>query len=117
MALISTMTKTRRIAFAIWWKLCLIWLAGGAIAGFASYLLPVGQIRFWLATVVGTVFENTGGEDAAQAFFGTGAADLTFSVLASVASAIVLYVLVNWAIASHIGRNFGGFRLALERAE
>jgi hypothetical protein len=117
MAVIPMMAKTRRIAFAIWWKLCLIWFAGGAIVGFASNVLPFGQIRFWLASVVATVVENSMGEDAAQAFFGTGAADLTFSVLASIAGAAVLFVLVNWAIASHIGRNFGGFRLALERAE
>jgi hypothetical protein len=57
-----TLGNTRRIAFAIWWKLCAALWIGPFLAGFLGYLIPWGQLRFWLAIQIANVFGDAIGQ-------------------------------------------------------
>ena len=57
-----TLGNTRRIAFAIWWKLCAVLWIGPFLAGFLGYLIPWGQLRFWLAIQIANVFGDAIGQ-------------------------------------------------------
>lgn len=108
----ATMANTRRIAFAIWWK---VYLASvSAVAGFISYVVPSGQTRFWFAALVVGLF----GEGMTTSWLGSvDRLDLTLALLTSLLTAILIFLVINWIVTSHIGRNFGSFRLTLEQAE
>ena len=41
-----TLANTRRIAFAISWKLCVVLWIGPFLAGFLGYLIPWGNCGF-----------------------------------------------------------------------
>lgn len=107
------MANTRRIAFAIWWKICLAWIAVSAVAGFASRIVPAGQLRFWFAALAIGLF----GEDMMSWLGSTQNLDLALGLLASLLAALLIFLVINWIVARDIGRNFGGYRLTLERVE
>ena len=117
---LATLRNTRRVAFAIWWKLCAI--AGacifvvGFLSGFAGYVVPLGQLEFWLATQIANLIPAA----APYLFASPQAAQATMHVVLIVAAnglgAVMLFVLINWLLARHVGRAIGGYRLVLQRA-
>jgi hypothetical protein len=69
-----------------------------SLAGFLGYLIPWGQLRFWLAIQIANVF-----------------GDAPISVSVATRDAGWHRCHVNSLLARHVGRTFGGFRLVLQR--
>ena len=107
-----TLGNTRRISFAIAWKLfALLWI-GPFLLGFADYIIPFGQLQFWLLTLISDVF---GSAVAEYLFRSPRAMELALVTMFNVFELLLVVVLLNWLLARHIGRTFGGFRLVLQR--
>ena len=92
-----------RLTFAIWWKLVFLLTVAGFIRGFAAYLLPWGQLAFWLVAklgaipVLGALLWSTPG--ALPALLGAGEVAL---------SGLILFGLLLGLMRFHIGRRYGG---------
>jgi hypothetical protein len=116
----ATLKNTRRVAFAIWWKLCAISgvciFVAGFLSGFAGYVVPLGQLEFWLAVQIANIIPAA----APHLFASPQAAQATMHVVLIVATngfaAVMLFFLINWLLARHVGRTIGGYRLVLQRA-
>jgi uncharacterized membrane protein YccF (DUF307 family) len=109
---LPTMANTRGIAFAIWWKVCLVWIAAGGVLGFVATVLPYGQMRFWLSAFLVRPFGNR-----PAAMWLQDHAELAIDAVAAVLSAALIFLFINWIVASHAGRRFEGYRLMLQRVE
>jgi quinol-cytochrome oxidoreductase complex cytochrome b subunit len=107
-----TLGNTRRISFAISWKLfALLWI-GPFLMGFLGYVIPWGQLRFWLIVQITNVFGDAIGE---YLFRSPGAMQAAFVVAFNILYFAFAFILLNWLLARHVGRTFGGFRLLLQR--
>lgn len=109
-------SSIRPISFAIWWKLTLIILiycvVPGFIIGFLGYVLPFGQIQFWLVSVL----VNVGGGEVAEFLLKhSDALWLALGILYNVMTFFLLFVALHWLLTKHAGRVFGGSRLVLQR--
>jgi hypothetical protein len=109
-----TLGNTRRITFAIWWKLCAVFWISPFLAGFLGYSIPWQQLQFWLATQIANVFGDAIGE---YLFRSPHAMQVGFVVTFNIFALAVVFVLLNWLLARHVGRTFGGFRLVLQRVQ
>jgi quinol-cytochrome oxidoreductase complex cytochrome b subunit len=109
-----TLGNTRRIAFAIWWKLCAVLWIGPFLAGFLGYLIPWGQLRFWLAIQIANVFGDAIGQ---YLFRSPHAMQVGVVVRFNIFTLAIVFVLLNALLARHVGRTFGGFRLVLQRVQ
>jgi hypothetical protein len=113
----ATLRNTRRVAFAMWRKLSLPWaifqLAAGFIVGFFYFVIPFGQLQFWLAARLTDKFGQEVAELIYNAFVNTPAAALVVLAI----NAAFLYAVMNWLLASHVGRSFGHVRLPLQRVQ
>ena len=109
-----TLGNTRRITLAISWKLfALLWL-GPFLMGFAGYIIPFGQLQFWLLVLISNVLGSTIGE---YLFRSPRAMQLAVAITFNVFGLVLVFFLLNWLLARHIGRTFGGFRLVLQRVQ
>ncbi len=110
----ATLGNTRRIAFALWWKLVLIvGLCGvgtGFLSGWVSAVLPWGQLTYWVATSIMHI--------TPEAWWPVLAAlEPALSAAIPLAIDIVLiFAVINCLLARHIGRDFRGYRLVLLHA-
>jgi len=109
-----TLRNTFRVTLAIWWKLFAIYAVIGFALGFLGYVIPYGQLRFWLANAIVNLL-GPSAEGILSA--------LPFSVIAAAADclvvilgALLLLCILSWLVAHHIGRRFGSYRLVLRRA-
>jgi hypothetical protein len=107
-----TLGNTRRISLAISWKLCAVLWIGPFLMGLLGYMIPVGQLQFWLATLISNVFGEAVGE---YLFRSPRAMQMAFVVMFNIFELALVFVLLNWLLARHVGRTFGGFRLVLQR--
>ena len=107
-----TLGNTRRIAFAIWWKLSALLWTGPLLLGFLGYSIPWRQLQFWLATEITNVFGDAIGE---YLFRWPPAMQFGFAVAFNLFILAAFFVLLNWLLSRHVGRTFGGFRLRLQR--
>jgi quinol-cytochrome oxidoreductase complex cytochrome b subunit len=109
-----TLGNTRRITLAISWKLfALLWI-GPFLMGFAGYIIPYGQLRFWLIGQIANVFGSAIGE---YLFRWPRAMQVAFVITFNVFELVLVFVLLNWLLTRHVGRTFGGFRLVLQRVQ
>jgi hypothetical protein len=116
----ATLSTTRPVAFAMWWKIVIVmgaWLlVSRFVIGFLGMVVPLGQLGFWLATLITNMF----GERAATYLWGSPAAQTALHVLALAAGSLIdlalLLLTLNWLLANHVGRDFGGVRLLLQRS-
>jgi hypothetical protein len=115
----GTRRATRRVALAMWWKLSLLWaafqLAIGFVTGLLGYVIPFGQLRFWLATLISTLIYGLFGEQVTERIDYVLAGEVTLVVALLAIEAAFFFVLMHWLLSSHIGRTFGHFRLTLQR--
>jgi hypothetical protein len=109
-----TLGNTRRITLAISWKLCALLWIGPFLMGFLATMIPSGQLQFWLATLISNLFGVGIGE---YLFRSPHAMQAVFVVTFNIFELVVVFVLLNWLLARHVGRTFGGFRLVLQRVQ
>ena len=109
-----TLGNTRRITLAISWKLCALLWIGPFLMGSLGYVIPLGQLQFWLATLISNVFGFAIGE---YLFGSPRAMQIAFVMTFNVFELVLVFVLLNWLLARHIGRTFGGFRLVLQHEQ
>jgi hypothetical protein len=109
-----TLGNTRRITLAITWKLCALLWIGPFLMGFLGYMIPLGQLQFWLATLISNVFGFAIGE---YLFGSPRAMQIAFVMTFNVFELVLVFALLNWLLARHIGRTFGSFRLVLQRVQ
>ena len=109
-----TLGNTRRITLAISWKLCALLWIGPFLMGSLGYVIPLGQLQFWLATLISNVFGFAIGE---YLFRWSRAMEVASVIAFNVFELVLVFVLLNWLLARHIGRTFGGFRLVLQHEQ
>jgi uncharacterized membrane protein YeaQ/YmgE (transglycosylase-associated protein family) len=109
-----TLANTWRVAFAIWWKFCLIQLVIGGLAGFLGYAIPYGQLRFWLMTVISNTLSPAVND---YLFARQEAVQLAIDLAVALIGAIFLLLIMNVLVARTVGRRFGAFRLVLQRVQ
>lgn len=109
-----TLGNTRRITLAISWKLCALLWIGSFLMGLAGYIIPFGQLQFWLVVQISNVFGSAIGE---YLFRWPRAMQLAFVITFNIFELVLVFGLLNWLLARHVGRTFGGFRLVLQRVQ
>jgi len=109
-----TLGNTRRITFAISWKLCALLWIGPFLMGFAGYMIPFGQLQFWLTLLISNVFGSAVGQ---YLFRWPGAMQVAAVITFNVFEFGLVFVLLNWLLARHVGRTFGRFRLVLQHVQ
>lgn len=80
--------------------------------GLLGYVMPWAQLRFWLIVQIANVFGDPIGE---YLFRSLGVMQDAFVVAFNILSFAFVFILLNWLLARHVGRTFGGFRLLLQR--
>jgi hypothetical protein len=107
-----TLANTRRISLAISWKLCALLWVGPFLMGLLGYVIPWGQLQFWLTILITHVFGDAIGE---YLFRSPRAIEAALTVTLNIFELVLVFILLNWLLVRHIGRTFGGFRLVLQR--
>ena len=109
-----TLGNTRRITFAISWKLFTLLWVGPFLMGSLGYTIPWGQLQFWLATLISNILGPAYGE---YLFQSPRAMQLALVIAFNGFELLLVFALLNWLLARHVGRTFGGFRLVLQRVQ
>jgi hypothetical protein len=66
----------------------------------------MAQLQFWLTIQIANVFGDTIGE---YLFRSPHAMQVAFLVMFNIFALAIIFALLNWLLARHVGRTFGGF--------